>query len=213
MNIYKHYPFKIEPLPYDYNELEPYIDAETLHYHHDKHLQTYIDNLNKTLELYPEYHDWTLMKLLLNIPFLPSYLQAPIKNNGGGVFNHELYFNSMRAPQENNEPTGELKAEIDKSFGSYEDMKKLLKGAALSQFGSGYGWLVYDYNNGLEIENTPNQNTPLQKTKFPLLPVDVWEHAYYLKYRNSRADYVENWFKLINWDFVNNLFNELNKPM
>lgn len=201
-----HYPFELPALPYAYNALEPYIDEETMHYHHDKHFKTYIDNLNKFLAPYPQYHDWTLEKLLTNLDSLPKELQTPVRNNAGGVYNHNLYFNSMSG-EGNNIPTGSMADAIDKKFGSYDQFKAKMKEAGLGQFGSGWAFLTADSNQGIDIEKTPNQNVPLTDQKWPLLPMDVWEHAYYLKYKNQRDQYVDNWFHVIDWNKVNERVN------
>lgn len=202
----KHYPFELMPLPYEYEALEPYIDAQTLHYHHDKHLKTYVDNLNNALKDYPELHDVNLTTLLVNIEELPPAVQTAVRNNGGGVFNHNLYFSAMRSPMENNKPEGTLAERINKQYGSFEGFKNELASKSIGQFGSGYGWLVTDKDGNLDIVSTPNQNTPIGRYVMPLIPIDVWEHAYYLKYKNMRKDYVENWFKLANWDYLEQLY-------
>lgn len=196
-----HYPFELPPLPYAYNALEPYIDEETMHYHHDKHFKTYIDNLNKALAPYPDYYDWSLEKILKNINSLPMDIQVPVKRNGGGVFNHNLYFNSL-APVGTSTISKELETAILGTFGSYDKFKEKMKEAGLGQFGSGYAFLVADSKNGLRIENLPNQDVPLSDTSWPILPLDVWEHAYYLKYKNERSTYIDNWFNVIDWGNV-----------
>lgn len=200
------YPFELMPLPYEYEALEPYIDAETLHYHHDKHLKTYVDNLNNALKDYPGLQNTSLTTLLVNIEGLPPAVQNAVRNNGGGVFNHNLYFSAMRPPKEDNRPVGTLAEKINKQYGSFESFKKELAERSIGQFGSGYGWLVTDSEGNLDIVSTPNQNTPIGRNIMPLIPIDVWEHAYYLKYKNLRKDYVENWFKLANWDYIEDLY-------
>lgn len=203
MNTERHYPFTLQPLPYAYDALKPILDARTLNFHHDKHLQTYVDNLNKALESHTAYHGWSLEKLIGNLESLPENIRTPIRNNAGGVYNHELYFSCMKAPGESgNKPGGRMGEEITKAFGSYEDWKDQMKEAACTQFGSGWAWLVADAESGLHIVKTPNQDTPLRGNVKPLLLVDVWEHAYYLGYQNRRADYVEAWFSLIDWEEV-----------
>ena len=197
----EHYPFTLKPLPYSYEALEPYIDATTLHFHHDKHLQTYVDNLNKALQDCPAYHDWSLKSLVQCANILPEKIRTDIRNNAGGVFNHELYFNCM-GPGRDLRPEKELGAVIDKQFGSYEAWREKMKEAAVSQFGSGYAWLVSDPRHNLRILKTDNQNTPSLSIFRPLLLIDVWEHAYYLQYQNRRAEYVDNWFRIINWEYV-----------
>lgn len=204
--INEHYPFKLVPLPYSYDALEPYIDSETMHYHHDKHLQAYVDNLNKALANYPQYHNIPLYSLLEGADYLPDEIKTAIINNGGGVFNHNLYFYTMRSPVQNNIPYNEIGNAINRDFGSFEKFKDIFAAKALSVFGSGYAWLVKDNTGKLKIIPTPNQNTPVAAGQTPLLPIDVWEHAYYLKYKNLRKDYIENWFNIINWEVVNQLY-------
>ncbi len=200
------YPFELIALPYEYEALEPYIDAETLHYHHDRHLKTYVDNLNNILKDYPRLHSMNLPTLLVNIEVLPQEIQTAVRNNAGGVFNHNLYFSSMRSPREDNRPKGELAEKIDKAFGSFEGFKKELSQKSAGQFGSGYGWLVTHRDGSLCIMSTPNQNTPIGFGTMPLIPLDVWEHAYYLKYKNLRKEYIEGYFNLINWDHIEDLY-------
>lgn len=192
------YPFKLKPLPYDYDALEPYIDRETMHFHHDKHHQTYVDNLNKTLENYPELHKKTLVELLQNLEVLPEEIQTTVRNNGGGVLNHNLYFDGM-TPASTKAPEGKLAEAINQAFGSFENFKETFKKAALGRFGSGWVWLVSDENGNLKIISTPNQDVPMNLKVNPILEIDVWEHAYYLKYQNRRAEYIDNWFNVIDW--------------
>lgn len=202
----EHYPFSLIPLPYAYDALVPYIDEETMRVHHDKHLGTYVDNLNKALEGYPEYHSWSLDKLLYNIASLPAEIQTAVKNNGGGVFNHNLYF-SVISPNVNEMPTGNLLTSINKKFGSYENFLNQLREKALSVFGSGYAYVVLTRNGDIMIITTKNQDTPLELNLYPMLPVDVWEHAYYLKHKNKRVDYINDLFKIINWKKVESIYN------
>lgn len=193
------YPFELPPLPYAYEALEPYIDRDTMHYHHDKHMKTYVDNLNKALENYPEYRDWTLTDLLSKLNELPDGLRESVRNNGGGVYNHALYFDMMA-------PSGQhMPDRIYSTFGSAEDFKNAMKSKALSQFGSGFAWLVKDDLGELKIISLPNQDNPLTLGLTPILPLDVWEHAYYLRYQNLRGDYIDAWFNVINWDAVEGL--------
>lgn len=190
----KTYPFELPALPYAYDALEPYIDKETMHFHHDKHFKTYIDNLNKTLEAHPQYHSWTLKELLTRLSELPEGLKNAVRNNGGGVYNHDLYFDIMSPGKQ------DIPASITETFGGTEQFLKEMKAAALSQFGSGFAWLVTDASGLLRIIALPNQDNPLSQGLYPVLPLDVWEHAYYLKYQNLRADYIDNWFKTVNWN-------------
>ena len=191
------------PLPYSYDALEPYMDAETLHYHHDKHLKTYIDNLNKILKDYPQYHDWTLEDILKNLDEFPEDIRQTVMNNAGGVYNHQMFFEGMHAPVNEN-PMQKLLAD---AFGSYEKFVESMMDHAMSQFGSGYAWLVCGNGGGLSVVKTPNQDCPITQGQWPLLCIDVWEHAYYLDYQNRRADYVDAWFNLIKWDFVQNRYD------
>lgn len=192
------YPFVVRPLPYEYDALIPVLDEETLHFHHDKHYKTYVDNLNNILADYPELQKMSLEELLTDIEELPAAAQTPIRNNGGGVYNHELYFDAMKSPV-GQEPDGTLSEAINRDFGSYKQWKEQMKQAAVSKFGSGWAWLVTDSAGKLSMLQTANQDVPDLKEYTPIFPVDVWEHAYYLQYQNRRADYVEGWFDLINW--------------
>ena len=192
------YPFVARPLPYEYDALVPVLDAETLTFHHDKHYKTYVDNLNSALSDYLELQKKSLTELLTDISTLPGAVQTAVRNNGGGVYNHELYFDSMREPA-GQEPDGALAEAIERDFGSYRQWKEQMKPAAVSKFGSGWAWLVADKDGRLSIVQTSNQDVPDLEDYVPILLVDVWEHAYYLQYQNRRADYVESWFGLINW--------------
>jgi len=192
------YPYMVRPLPYDYDELIPILDEETLRFHHDKHYKTYVDNLNNALKDYPNLQEKTLVELLGDLEQIPAEIRTAVRNNGGGVYNHELYFDGMKSPV-GQAPFGCLKEAINRDFGSYQDWKAKMKQAAIGQFGSGWAWLVSDRDGKLSIVQTPNQEVPDLKKYVPLFLVDVWEHAYYLQYQNRRADYVEGWFGLIDW--------------
>lgn len=192
------YPFVVQPLPYEYDALTPVIDEETMRFHHDKHYKTYVDNLNNILADYPELQKTGLKELLINLENLPAAARTPIQNNGGGVFNHELYFDAMKSPV-GQEPSGTLEDAIKRDFGSYQQWKEQMKQAAVSKFGSGWAWLLTDKAGKLSIMQTANQDVPDLLEYTPVFLVDVWEHAYYLQYQNRRADYVEGWFELINW--------------
>lgn len=196
------YPFTLKPLPYAYNALEPYIDEETMKLHHDKHLQTYIDNLNKALENHKEYHNWNLEKILFNIYSLPEEIQTAVRNNAGGVYNHDLYFKILGGGKD----TGMLSKSIINEFGSIDEFYKMFKDAAISVFGSGYAWLVIDRNGKFRIIKTKNQDCVLEMNLYPILLCDVWEHAYYLKYNNRRSEYVDNFLKAVNWKGVEDLY-------
>lgn len=192
------YPFVNLPLPYAYNALEPFIDEKTMHLHHDRHLQTYIDNLNGILEKEPSLQALSLEQLIQIADRLPENLGTSLRNNAGGVYNHRFFFAGM-APATEGKPGGELLARLQRRFGSWEDFREDFKKAALSVFGSGYAWLV-DSPQGLRIVTTPNQNSPIAWGLRPILTIDVWEHAYYLKHYNLRADYIDDWFALVNWE-------------
>ena len=194
----QHYPFQLEPLPYSYDALEPFIDQSTLHFHHDKHLQTYVDNLNKTLAPYPQLHNKTLEELLCNLDDIPADIRTAVQNNGGGVYNHQLYFDSMRSPA-GQEPCGALEEALVRDFGSVRQWKEQMSQAATGVFGSGWAWLVSDQDGTLMVLTTANQDVPDLKLYTSIFPIDVWEHAYYLQYQNRRPDYVEGWHKLIHW--------------
>ena len=194
------YPFVNTPLPYDYNALEPYIDEKTMRLHHDRHLQTYIDNLNKLMDENPALQQFSLEELLTRWCRLPQHLQIPVRNNAGGVFN----LNSMKEPGAPCEAP-RLFDEMSLQFKSPEDFKSQFKEAALSVFGSGYAWLV-SHGGRLKIITTANQNTPPLNSMTLLLNIDVWEHAYYLKHYNMRAAYIDDWFHLINWEAVEGRF-------
>lgn len=196
----RYYPFVNEPLPYDYAALEPYIDEETMHYHHDKHLQTYVDNLNNAVEDSDELKKLSLEYMLANIDALPEAKRAAVRNNGGGVYNHTFYFKAL-ARNGRHEPQGELKKAIEQAFGDFASFCASFKKAALGVFGSGYAWLVKD-GNAVKITTTPNQNTPLADGVTPILCLDVWEHAYYLKHKNMRAAYIDDWFNTVDFAII-----------
>ena len=201
------YPFVNTPLPYAYDALEPYIDEKTMHLHHDRHLQTYIDNLNAIIKEHPELQTWTLEGLLELSAFLPKEIRQPVINNAGGVYNHHVFFDSMtpagKQPEEN-----PLLAEIARQFGSLEAFQEQLKKEALAVFGSGYAWLAAD-GGKLKIIRTANQDTPLPLDLQPLLALDVWEHAYYLKHYNQRAAYIDDWFSVVDWEKASRRFAEI----
>ncbi|MBO4982134.1 MAG: superoxide dismutase [Lachnospiraceae bacterium] len=206
------YPFEAHPLPYTYDALMPVLDEETLHFHHDKHYQTYVDNLNKVLSEYPQLQEMSLEELLLGMEEVPVAAKAAVRNNGGGVFNHELYFASMKNPA-GQQPEGKLAEAVNRDFGSFEQWKEQMKQAAVSKFGSGWAWLIADPEGKLVIVQTANQDIPDLAAYTPILLVDVWEHAYYLRYRNRRADYVEGWFSLINWKKAEKRYTERRKQV
>jgi len=193
--------FVLPPLPYEYGALEPYIDAQTMEIHHSKHHQAYINNLTVALERFPEFQPTSAESLLLDLPAVPDDIRAAVRNNAGGHFNHSLFWQIMK-PNGGGKPNGLVADEIKKTFGTFEDFQTLFNTQAKSVFGSGWAWLIKNKNGGLEIISTPNQDSPLMDGNTPILGVDVWEHAYYLKYQNRRADYLKAWWNVTNWDAV-----------
>lgn len=193
---------ELKKLPYEYNSLEPYIDEQTMKLHHDKHHQTYTDKLNAALEKHPELKFEHVEELLINLNKVPEDIRTAVKNHGGGFSNHNFFWEIMKKGVKFD---GEIKNAIEEKFGSFEKFKEEFSNAAVGLFGSGWAWLVV--NDGkLEIVTTSNQDSPLSHGKIPILTLDVWEHAYYLKYQNRRAEFVENFFHLINWKKVNEKF-------
>ncbi|MFH1209458.1 MAG: superoxide dismutase [archaeon] len=186
-------------LPYEYNALEPYIDEQTMKIHHSKHHQTYVDKLNAALEQYVQLQKKPVEDLIKNINEIPEEIRTQIRNHGGGHLNHSFFWPLLK---KNVKISDEIEQAINKKFGSYEKFKEEFSKSALSLFGSGWTWLVLK-NNKLEIINTQNQNSPLSEGMIPLLTIDVWEHAYYLRYMNKRSDYIEAFFNIINWDKIN----------
>jgi Fe-Mn family superoxide dismutase len=188
--------YEVPPLPYDYTALEPTIDEQTMHLHHDKHHQAYVTNANKALEG-TEWADKPVEEVLQNLGSIPDDKRNAVRNNAGGHYNHSLFWEWM-SPAGGGEPDGDLRAGIESAFGSFDEFKGKLKAAGVGQFGSGWAWLVHD-GSGLAIVSTPNQDSPISDGKTPLLGVDVWEHAYYLKYQNRRPDYIDAWWDVVNW--------------
>lgn len=197
-------PFELPELPYAYDALEPYIDEETMKLHHDKHHNTYVTNANKALEGHDEFADKSAKEILANIDQVPEDIRQAVINNVGGHDNHSEFW-KMLAPNAGGEATGEIKEAIDKTFGSFDKFKEEFASAASGRFGSGWAWLVVE-NGELKIVSTPNQDSPVMNGQTPVLGLDVWEHAYYLKYRNVRADYIDAFWHLVNWDYVNELY-------
>ena len=198
--------FELPALPYAYDALEPVIDADTMRFHHDKHHATYVANLNKALEAHPELFERSVEFLIAHLNHLPEDIKGAVRNNGGGTYNHTLFW-EMMAPEGQTAFAGPVAVKIKETFGSYEEFKKQFAAAAAGRFGSGWAWLVAD-GDKLEILSTANQDNPLTEGKRPLLCLDVWEHAYYLKYQNRRVDYINEWFRIINWDFVNEQYKK-----
>ncbi len=193
-------------LLYAKDALEPYIDAKTMEIHHDRHHQGYVNNLNNALADHPQLQEMPLDKLLADLDAVPESIRTAVRNNGGGHLNHSLFWRMM-APGGGEKDRGAIGAAIDSTFGSQENFQQTLGAAAAGQFGSGWAWLVASKGK-LEVISTANQDSPVSLGKMPLLGVDVWEHAYYLKYQNKRADYVTAWWNVVNWDFVNQLFSQ-----
>ncbi len=193
-------PFTLPPLPYPADALEPHIDKLTMEIHHDKHHGTYVSNLNKALESAPQLAGKTLEELLANnCAIVPENIRTAVRNNGGGHANHSMFWEIM-GPHKGGQPHGQLADAIKTAFGSFESFKEKFTAAALGRFGSGWAWLVKDPSGKLEIISTANQDSPLMEGKYPVIGLDVWEHAYYLKYQNRRADYIAAWWNVVNWD-------------
>jgi len=191
--------YELPDLPYAHDALEPHIDAQTMELHHGKHHATYVSRANEALEG-TEWADKPVEDVLKNLDALPEDIRTVVRNNAGGHCNHTLFWESM-APNAGGAPSGELASAIDGAFGSFDEFKAQLRAAGLGRFGSGWSWLVVD-NGALAVVSTPNQDNPISEGKVPLLGVDVWEHAYYLKYQNRRPDYIEAWWNVVNWDAV-----------
>ena len=191
--------YSVPDLPYDYNALEPHIDEATMRVHHDKHHQAYVDKVNAALEG-TEWADKPIEEVIQSLSDIPSDKQNAVRNNGGGHYNHSLFWQWM-SPDGGGEPDGALGAAIEAAFGSFADFQAKLKDAGVNRFGSGWSWLVHD-GSGLAVVSTPNQDSPISSGQMPLLGVDVWEHAYYLKYQNKRPDYIDAWWNVVDWATV-----------
>lgn len=192
--------FTLPPLPYAYDALEPYIDARTMEIHHDKHHAAYVNNLNAALEKAPELQTRSLDDLLKHLDQVPESIRTAVRNNAGGHWNHTMFWEIM-TPKGGGEPNGKLADAIKSSFQSFDTFKTQFSDAAAKRFGSGWAWLVND-GGKLSITSTPNQDTPVMEGKHPIMGVDVWEHAYYLKYQNRRPDYLNAWWNVVNWDEI-----------
>jgi len=195
------YPFALPEVGYSYDALEPHIDARTMEIHHGKHHAAYTTNLNKALESHADLQKKSVEQLVTDLNAVPEAIRNAVRNNGGGYLNHALFWDVM-TPGGAKEPSGALADALERDLGSLDDVKSKLQAAAVGQFGSGWGWLCKDAGGKLSIVATPNQDTPLMQGKTPILGVDVWEHAYYLKYQNRRPDYVTAWWNVVNWDKV-----------
>jgi Fe-Mn family superoxide dismutase len=199
--------YEVPDLPYDYDALEPHIDEATMRVHHDKHHQAYVDKANAALEG-TEWEGKPVEEVLQNLDSLPDDKRGPVRNNAGGHANHSFFWQIM-SPDGGGEPSGALASAIDESFGGLDKLKEQVNAAGVGQFGSGWTWLVHDGSGGgLKVTSTPNQDSPISAGQTPLLGIDVWEHAYYLKYQNKRPDYLEAWWNVVNWDEVGKRYED-----
>jgi superoxide dismutase, Fe-Mn family len=198
--------FTVPPLPYAFDALEPYIDAKTMEIHHDKHHAAYVTNLNKALESAPDLQSKTVEELLANnCAIVPENIRTAVRNNGGGHINHSMFW-TILAPKAGGSPTGNVAAAINSAFGSFDAFKEKFGAAATTRFGSGWAWLAKT-GKGLELFSTANQDSPMMEGHFPVLGLDVWEHAYYLKYQNRRPEYIAAWWSVVNWEEIEKRFN------
>lgn len=204
-------PFSLPPLPYSYDALEPYVDAQTMHIHHDKHHQAYVDNLNKAVASEPSLAGKSVEELLANLDTLPQSVRTAVRNQGGGHANHSLFWQTLTPASRQKKPSGRLAAGINQAFGSQEKLEDALKAGGASVFGSGWAWLSADKTGKLVLGSLPNQDSPISSGNRPLLGIDVWEHAYYLKYQNRRADYLAAILHVVNWDDVSARYEELTR--
>ena len=198
-------PFTLPPLPYAFEALEPHIDKMTMEIHHGKHHAAYVNNLNKALESAPELQNKTIEQILANnLAVVTDSIKTAVRNNGGGHYNHSLFW-TLLSPNGGGVPTGDIASVMTGTFGSFDAFKEKFAAAATTRFGSGWAWLTKDAAGKFEISSTPNQDSPIMEGKKVILGLDVWEHAYYLKYQNRRPDYIGAWWNVINWDTVNSL--------
>jgi Fe-Mn family superoxide dismutase len=193
--------YELPPLPYDYNALEPHIDEQTMRIHHDKHHAAYVNNVNAAIEKHPDLGESNVEDLLRRLSEVPDDIRGAVRNNGGGHANHTLFWTIM-SPNGGGEPSGDLGEAIGSELGGFASFKEQLSKAAATRFGSGWGWLSVDSGGKLVVESTANQDSPLSQGRTPILGIDVWEHAYYLKYQNRRPDYVQAWWEVIDWGAV-----------
>ena len=198
-------PYELPALPYPNDALEPNIDARTMEIHHDKHHATYVTNLNKALESSPELSSKPINELIADMSAVPEAVKTAVRNNGGGHANHSFFWKIM-SPEGGGEPTGELAAAIDEAFGGFAALKEKFNAAGLARFGSGWVWLIQSKGGKLEIVSTPNQDNPIMDGHSPIIGCDLWEHAYYLKYQNVRAEYLKNWWNTVNWPAVDQYY-------
>lgn len=200
--------FKLPELPYAYDALEPYIDARTMEIHYTGHHAAYVKNLNAALSNYPALQSKTLDELLTSLDTLPEAIRTAVRNNGGGDWNHTFFW-PILSKKHDQKPRDKAAQEIARKFGSFEQFQELFNKAAQDRFGSGWAWLVYNKKGDLEVTSTANQDSPVSLGQEPVLGLDVWEHAYYLKYQNKRVDYIKAWWHVINWDYVEENFTKL----
>ncbi|TFG97494.1 MAG: superoxide dismutase [Calditrichales bacterium] len=200
--------YSLPELPYAYDALEPYVDRKTMEIHHQKHHAAYIAKLNAALESHPEWQGKEVEELVMNLDKLPESIRTAVRNNGGGHYNHDLFW-SLMGPNAGGAPQGDLASAIDETFGSFDNFKKQFSDAAATRFGSGWAWLVLDTNGKLAVLSTANQDNPVSEGYKALLGLDVWEHAYYLKYQNRRPEYIENWWQVVNWRAVSSRYESL----
>ncbi len=193
--------FELPPLPYDYSALEPYIDEQTMHLHHDKHHQAYVTNLNNALQGQSQFENLPIEELIRRINEVPESIRTAVRNNGGGHLNHSMFWQLMK-PNGGGEPTGPLASAVTSTFGSFDNFKTQFNDAGVKRFGSGWAWLVMDRAGALSVISTANQDSPLMDGMLPIMGNDVWEHAYYLKYQNRRPDYLAAWWNVVNWDEI-----------
>lgn len=198
---------QLSPLPYAYNALEPYIDERTMQIHHDLHHGGYVKNLNAALEGHADLQKLSIEELLKKLSAVPDSIRTAVRNNGGGHYNHTIFW-SIMAAKAGGQPGGKLADAIKSTFGSFDSFKETFAKAAATRFGSGWAWLVKNANGSLEVLSTANQDNPISDGKFPIMGLDVWEHAYYLKYQNRRPEYVSNWWSVVNWDAVAKRFEK-----
>ena len=194
-------PFELPKLPYDYNALEPYLDAMTMEVHYSKHHAAYTNKLNAALENNPEFFEKNIVEILSDLESVPAPIRTAVRNNGGGYYHHNIWWEQF-SPNKGGEPNGDLAQAINSYFGNFSEFKNTLKNAALTVFGSGWAWLVKDSDGKLSIIGTPNQDSPASMGLEPLLGIDVWEHSYYLKYQNRRDEYIENFWHVVDWDVI-----------
>ena len=193
--------YELPPLPYDYNALEPYIDEETMHLHHDKHHQAYVNNLNAALQGQSQFENMGIDQLIRSLNSVPENIRTTVRNNGGGHINHSMFWQIMK-PNGGGEPTGDLASAISSTFGSFDQFKAAFNDAGAKRFGSGWAWLVIGTDGKLAVTSTANQDSPLIDGNYPVMGNDVWEHAYYLKYQNRRPEYLAAWWNVVNWDEI-----------